>query len=272
MSLLSNTLLIGQTRQREMMKSATTLAYQQTPEGPLHGHFFLPVDFQSGQRCPAVIFFHGGQWEHAMPTQFVPQCLHFASRGAVALSVETRVGSSHGTGPLEAAEDARTLLAWLAVHSENLGIDPERVVLAGASGGAWLALQQVLPVEPAPLQAKALLLFSALLDATRRPVDSRFPDPRTARRMSPLKQVRGKLPPILLCHGKLDRVTPFADARRFARALRWRRNPVELIDFEKAEHAFFNLNVSELYYELTLKAADRFLVGHGLLEPDAPPD
>jgi acetyl esterase/lipase len=80
--------------------------------------------------------------------------------------------------------------------------------------------------------------------------------------------VRRKLPPILICHGKSDRVTPFKDARRFVKALRWRRNSVELLDFEKAEHSFFNFNVSDLHYELTLKAVDRFLVGQGLLEVD----
>lgn len=250
------------------MKAATTLAYHQTPEGPLQAHFFVPADFESGQRRTAVVFLHGGFWDHAMPTQFVPQCLHFATRGAIAVSVETRVDSTHGTGPVEAAEDVRNLLAWLSQHSENFGIDPQRVVLAGASGGAWLALQQVLPTAAPAIVPQALVLFSALLDTGGKSIASRFPDAVTARRLNPLKQVRRKLPPMLLCHGKIDRVTPFGDARRFARALRWRRNRVELLDFEKAEHSFFNFNVSELHYELTLKAMDRFLVGLDLLEAD----
>ncbi len=269
---ISPTPPLGQSRQREMMKTATTLAYFQTPEGPLHAHFFVPHDFESGQRRTTVIFFHGGFWDNPMPTQFVPQCLHFATRGAIAISVETRVAGVHGTGPVEALEDVGILLAWLAEHAENFGIDPGRLVLAGTSGGAWLALQTALPKTAPPIAPRALVLFSPLLDTTRKSIAARFPDSATARRHSPLRQVRRKLPPMLLCHGKSDRVTPFDDARRFVRALRWRRNDAELLEFEKAEHSFFNFNVSELHYELTLKAADRFLVGQGLLEPDELPD
>ncbi len=252
-----------------MMKAATTLAYLHTPEGPLQAHFFVPSDFESGQRRTTVVFFHGGFWDHSMPTQFVPQCLHFATRGAIAISVETRVSSTHdGAGALEALEDAGTLLAWLQEHAENFGIDPGRIVLAGASGGAWLALQAVLPKQPPVPTPAALMLFSPLLDTSRKSLADRFPDPGTARRLSPLKQVRRKLCPMLICHGKSDRVAPFEDARKFAKAMKWRRNPVEFLDFEKAEHSFFNFNVSELHYELTLKAADHFLVEQGLLTPD----
>ncbi|MCH7225284.1 alpha/beta hydrolase [Haloferula sp. A504] len=265
----SRTAPLGQSRQREMMKAATTLAYFQTPEGPLHAHFFVPHDFHSGERRPTVIFFHGGFWDNLMPTQFVPQCLHFATRGAIAISVETRVQSVHGTGPLEALEDVRTLLAWLDEHAANFGIDTDRVVLVGTSGGAWLALQQALPKKDLPpITPRALALFSPLLDTTPKSIAARFPDAASARKLCPLRQARRKLPPILICHGKSDRVTPFKDARRFVKALRWRRNSVELLDFEKAEHSFFNFNVSDLHYELTLKAVDRFLVGQGLLEVD----
>lgn len=264
----SQTAPLGQSRQQEMMKAATSLAYYQTPEGPLHAHFFVPHDFDAARPRTTVIFFHGGFWDNPMATQFVPQCLHMATRGAIAISVETRVASVHGTGPVEALEDVGTLLNWLKEHASNFGIDPGRLVVGGSSGGAWLALQTVLPKTGAAIDPRAVLLFSPLLDTTRKAIAGKFPDARTARRMSPLRQVRRKLAPMLLCHGKSDRVTPFDDARRFVRALRWRRNDAELLEFEKAEHSFFNFNVSELHYELTLKAADRFLVDQGLLEPD----
>ena len=268
MPLLSQTVPLGQSRQREMMKDANTLVYGDTSEGPLHAHFFVPANFEAGQRRTSLIFLHGGFWDHPMPTQFVPQCLHFATRGAIAATVETRVSSIHGTGPIEAAEDVRRFFEWQMAHGDGLGLDPARVILVGASGGAWLALQHLLSKPPGPVRPAALVLFSALLDTNRKDLVARFSSPSRARKLSPLRQVRRKLPPILLCHGKRDRVTPFDDARRFARALRWRQNEVELLDFERAEHAFFNFNVSEFYYELTLRAADRFLVDHGLLEPE----
>ena len=273
MSLLSKSPLLGQARQREMMKSATALTYLETEQGPLQGHFFVPHDFSAEDQRTLVVFLHGGFWDTSMPTQFVPQCLHFATRGALAVAVETRLESTHRTGPMEALEDVRTFLAWIAEHADNLGVDRSKVVLAGASGGAFLALEQVMPKPdknepPKPIEPQALVLFSALLDTTAGNFSRRFPDTKTAKKLSPLRQLRRKLPPMMLCHGKSDRVTPFEHARKFAKAMKWRGNQVELVEFENAEHSFFNFNVSELHYELTLKAADHFLVGLGLLEPD----
>jgi hypothetical protein len=40
------------------------------------------------------------------------------------------------------------------------------------------------------------------------------------------------------------------------------------VDFEKEDHPFFNFNVSHRNFELTIQAAERFLVDRGLLQPD----
>lgn len=276
MSLLQKTPLIGQARQREMLKSATSFEYQRTKEGPLLAHFFTPLGFEPGDRRPLVVFLHGGFWESPMSTQFVPHCLHFAQRGAVTVTLETRVASVHGSGPEEALDDLRHFLQWLLEHDPHFGVDPEKVIIGGAAGGAFLALALALPKlrkgeSPPAYQPAALLLFSALLDPLPRAILARFKDRSTAKRLSPLRAVRRKAPPIILFHGKKDRVTPFATAEKFRRAMRWRRNQVELVDFENAEHSFFNFNVSGFHYELSVAAADRFLVDLKLLDP-APDD
>lgn len=206
-----------------------------------------------------------------MATQFVPHCLHFSQRGAVTVTLETRVGSIHRTGPVEALEDLRTFLSWVSGFETHFGIDPQKIVLGGAAGGAFLALALTLPKlgkdEASPAYSPAaLLLFSSLLDPMSHPLLQRFPDFATAKRLSPLRAVRKKAPPMILFHGKRDRVTPFAHAEKFRKSMRWRRNRIELVDFENAEHSFFNFNVSDLHYELSVAAADRFLVDLGLLE------
>ena len=275
MSLLQRTPLIGQVRQREMLKSATSFAYSETPEGPLHAHFFTPPGFEPGDKRPLLVFLHGGLWDTAMATQFVPHCLHFAERGAVPVTLETRVFSTHRTGPLEALADLKAFLAWVKSYEHHFGVDPSKVVLAGAAGGAFLALAMTLPKLqkdelPAVYSPAALLLFSSILDTVARPLVERFPDSGTAKRLSPLKTVRRKAPPMMLFHGKKDRVAPFSLVEKFMKSMRWRRNKIELLDLENADHTFFNFNVSELYYEISVKAADQFLVDLGILEP-APP-
>jgi len=275
MSLLNRTPLIGQARQRELLKSATSFPYSETPEGPLHGHFFAPPGFEPGDKRPLILFLHGGLWDTAMATQFVPHCLYFAERGAVAATLETRVFSTHRTGPMEALADVKAFLAWLKSYEHHFGIDPSKVVFAGALGGAFLALAMTLPKllreeHPAVYSPAALLLFSSLLDSTTRQLIERFPDTATAKRLSPLKAVRRKAPPMMLFHSKKDRVAPFAHVEKFIKSMRWRRNKIELLDFETADHTFFNFNVSEVHYEASIKAADQFLVNLGILEA-APP-
>lgn len=274
-SILQRVAPIGEARDREILKEAATYVYQERPQGPVQAHVFFPQKDVSGPR-PLVVFFHGGFWDSPTPTQFVPHCLHFASRGAVAVAAETRTSARHGTSPLEAIEDARDLIRWLRHNADTFNIDPDRVVLGGAAGGALLALlatmptsKQLPPVDGLDCRPNALILFSALVDATQKGAAlERFPDLKTAKRLSPLKLIRRKLPPMLLFHGKTDRITPFEEVDRFCRKMRFWGNSCELVDFERADHSFFNFNVSHKNFDATIGAADRFLVECGLLPDD----
>ncbi|MBB5349866.1 acetyl esterase/lipase [Haloferula luteola] len=275
MSVLFRVPPIGQARQKEMMKSAISFAYKETEQGPLSGHFFLPEGHQEGDERTLVLFFHGGFWDSPMITQFVPQCLHFASRGAIAGVIETRLQGVHGTGPMEAIEDVDAFFAWLREKSEEVRLKLDRLVLGGTAGGAFLALDQALrvpgkdktsSVENPP--AKALILYSALVNTTAPEIAARFPQDGLAKKFNPLRRPRRHAPPMIFFHGRRDRLTPFPALAKFARKMKWRKNQVEIVDYEKAEHSFFNFNVSEFYFELTTKAADHFLVDLGLLEPN----
>jgi acetyl esterase len=266
---------IGEARDREILKGATTYVYGQPPQGDLLAHLFLP-EKTTGAPRPVVVFFHGGFWDSPTPTQFVPHCLHFASRGAVAVAAETRTLAKNGTSALEAIEDARNLIRWLRSNAETFNLDPQKISVGGAAGGALLALLTAMPpakalpaVDGVDCYPQALILFSALLNtAAKGPAQDRFPDAKTAKLLSPTNLIRRKLPPMIFFHGKSDRITPFEEVEKFRRRMRWRGNPLEIIDFERADHSFFNFNVSHKNFELTLGAADLFLVLHGLLAPE----
>ena len=269
---------IGKARDREILKDAVTYVYQQRPEGDVLAHLFFEETSRIPPR-PAVIFFHGGLWDMPTPTQFVPHCLHFASRGAVAVAAETRTTSEHGTGPLEAIEDARALIRWLRQNAETFNLDPNKITIGGAGGGAFLALLATMPtpknlppVNGIHTVPQALILFSSLINsASKGQVADRFPNFKTAKQLSPTTLMRRKLPPMLFFHGKNDRIAPFEEVDKFQRRMRWRRNSCTLIDFEGADHSFFNFNVSHKNFELTIGAADRFLVELGLLPPEENP-
>ncbi len=278
-SILQRVAPIGEARDREILKDAATYVYTQRPQGDILAHLFLPGSNDPSPR-PVVVFFHGGFWDAPTPTQFVPQCLHFASRGAVAVAAETRTSAKNGTGPLEAIEDARDLIRWLRHNADTFNLDPNKITIGGAGGGAYLALLATMPkpkllppIDGLDCYPQALILFSSLVNtAIKGPAADRFPDAKTAKRLSPTSLIRRKLPPILFLHGKSDRITPFDEVDKFRRRMRWRGNSCTLIDFERADHSFFNFNVSHKNFERAIATADQFLVDHGLLPPDDGPE
>lgn len=260
---------IGESRDKELLKSASTYVYANRDGAELLAHVFFP-DTTIETTRPAVACFHGGFWDTPMVTQFVPHCHHFASRGAVAVTFGYRTSSKHSTGPIEAIEDAKSAFLWLHQNAALLGIDPGKIAVAGAAGGAFLALQvamQKVSKNPGALpRPKAAILFSALVNTTAKGHHSgRFPNSKSAKSHSPSSLLRRKLPPMLFLHGKADRVTPFEDVSSFCRSMRWRGNRCELLDFTAADHSFFNFNVSNSNFELTIGAADRFLVEQSLI-------
>lgn len=267
---------IGEERDREILKDAATYVYQDRPQGPVQAHLYFPEAPSSEKPRPVVVFFHGGFWDTPTPTQFVPHCLHFTSRGAVAVTAETRSSKRHGTGAMEAVEDARDLIRWLRHNAQTFNIDPEQVIVGGAAGGALLALMTTMPkakalesIDGLDCRAQAFILFSALVNPLGvGKACERFSENKEARSCSPLHQIRRKLPPAIVFHGKKDRITPFADISRFCRKMRFWGNRCELVDFERADHSFFNFNVSHDRFEAIIGAADRFLVDLGILGPD----
>jgi acetyl esterase len=274
-SILQRVAPIGEARDREILKDAATYVYEQRPEGDVLAHLFFPEKAATEPR-PVIIFFHGGFWDTPTPTQFVPHCLHFAGRGAVAVAAETRTSARHGSGPVEAIEDARDLIRWIRHNADTFNLDPNKITVGGAAGGALLALLATMPkakdlppVDGLDCFPQALILFSALVNtAVKGAVSERFPDYKAAKRLSPSNLIRRKLPPMLFFHGKADRITPFEEVEKFRRRMRWRGNSCELVDFIRADHSFFNFNVSHKNFELTIDTADKFLVERGLLPPD----
>lgn len=90
----------------------------------------------------AVIAAHGGGWwmgDGAVRDNcFGPDCAALAERsGAVVIDVDHRLSPEH---PLPAAvADLRAAVDWAAAHADELGIDPERIVLWGVSSGGHAA-------------------------------------------------------------------------------------------------------------------------------------
>ncbi len=87
---------------------------------------------------PAVLGIHGGGY--VLGTRFfgTGELIDLAERyGTVGVAVEYRLAPEHPAPA--AAEDCYAALVWMAGHAAELGIDPSRIVVSGASAGGGLS-------------------------------------------------------------------------------------------------------------------------------------
>mmetsp|Transcript_29409 Transcript_29409/g.79043 ORF Transcript_29409/g.79043 Transcript_29409/m.79043 type:complete len:371 (+) Transcript_29409:110-1222(+) len=99
---------------------------------------FLPRATATNETLPICVFFHGGGWVYGGGGSHDHIARYFASRGVVTVMVDYRLSPEHQYPvPLMDCLDA---LRWASRNADELGCDPKRLVVAGDSAGANLAL------------------------------------------------------------------------------------------------------------------------------------
>ncbi|MBF4163469.1 alpha/beta hydrolase [Nocardioides acrostichi] len=133
----------------------------------------------SAEPAPALLWFHGGGMVMGNRHLGADQVADWvAAHGLTAFSVEYRLAPEH---PFPAAhDDGWTVLGWVLEHAEDLGVDPDQVVLAGTSAGGCLAAGLALRARDEggahgwPALAGLLLASPMLDDRQRTPSAAQF--------------------------------------------------------------------------------------------------
>ncbi|MFK8907653.1 alpha/beta hydrolase [Streptomyces sp. YS-3] len=115
--------------------------------------------------APAVLYVHGGRWMLG-DAQTHARLVSELVRGAgVAAVVPEYSRTPEARYPL-ALEECYALLAWVAAHAGGLGLDADRVAVAGDCAGATLATAlTLLAKERGGPAIRAQLLYYPLTDA-----------------------------------------------------------------------------------------------------------
>lgn len=241
--------------------------FKKTPQGDLSLHLFLPTAPSSETKRSAIVFFFGGGWSVGTPLQFYPECAHFAAKGMVAISADYRIHSAHKTSPFESVADGKSAIRWVRQHAKELGIDPNRIIAAGASaGGQVAAAAGTLPGLDAPTEdpsissrPNAMILWYPVIDNG----PGGYGDANVKARyqeISPLHNITASTPPTLLFLGTADKLIPVATGKAFEQKMKSVGVRCELQLFEGAGHPIYEWRKgpSPLRDEI-LSAADKFI-------------
>jgi len=238
----------------------------------------LEIDFPDGWKAtdhrPAIVFFQGGGFKSGGTNQFIPQATYFAKRGMVAIRAEYRGTKKDGVLPDKCMEDAISAMRWIRKNASTLGIDSNRIVSSGGSSGGLLAMgvfcltslqspKDDISVSPEP---NAIVLYNPGVDflAEEKFMKLVKGDKTLAEKLSPLRNMRGNMPPTLILYGTEDWL--YDQQTKFVEQAKQMNAPIEVFLAEGAEHGFFN---TSNWLEKTTERVDDFLSSIGYLEKNA---
>ena len=192
---------------------------------------------------PALFWIHGGGYVLGDVEQDDRLMQQLVKRvGCVAVSVDYRLAPEH---PFPApVEDCYAGLQWLFAHAGELGVDPARIAIGGASAGGGLAAGLALLArdrEQVPV-AFQLLIYPMIDDRNVTPASYAITDPRVWHRQSNhlgWKAYLGR-------EGGGDDVSPYAAAARAT-------------DLTNLPPAFIPVGALDLFIDENIEYAQRLI-------------
>jgi acetyl esterase/lipase len=234
---------------------------------------------------PTAVLLHGGGYRiQSTKEAFALNVIPWLQMGWNAINVEYR---SSGVALAPAAvEDVRCALRWVTQNAKQYNIDPNRIVITGASAGGHLASIGGMIPESAgldrrcpgrePIKVAAIISWYGVFDYTTLVEDPTrdyavsWIGPQAnrmdvARLVSPMTYVRAGLPPTMHIHGDADMTVPYDQGVREIEALKKVGVPAELVTIPGGGHG--NFPRDQVLRAWT--AIDAFLTKNGVIKPAA---
>ncbi len=247
------------------LKPTKLVVYKKVADRELSLHVFQPEGWKAGDKRGCYITIHGGGWTGMGPERMYPFADHFAKLGLVSFSVDYRLATAKkNTTVFDCVKDVRSAVRYVRAHADELGIDPDKLIVSGGSAGGHLAVATAmfdamndggddLKVPPTP---NALVLLFPVIDTSTEGYGNAKIGERW-KELSPAHNVRPGLPPTITFHGTGDTTCPFKGAQIFHDAMLKAGNRSELVVNEGGAHGYL-MRTQPLYDECMMKT-DAFL-------------
>jgi len=201
---------------------------------------------------PAVVFIHGGGFTGGDKAEYRSASVSadLARAGYVVVSCNYVLGpkTKEGVWPQNIA-DCRDAVRWVRTHAKALGVNPEKIAVAGGSAGGYLALMVGLsddktgpggdPKATVSAQVAAVIDMYGVVNFSKHGKGD-VPGVGAAQQAAylPEQQADAKDPPVLILHGTADTTVDIQQSRDMAAALTKAKVAHELIVVDGAPHTF----------------------------------
>ena len=203
-------------------------------------------------RRPGVLFIHGGGFIGGDKAEYRSASVSadLARAGYVVVSCNYILGPKDkpGVWPRNIA-DCRDAVRWMRTNADWLGLDPDRIAVAGGSAGGYLALMVGLsddktgpggdPKATVSAKVSAVIDMYGVVNFSKHGKGD-VPGVSSAEQAAylPEKQCDAQDPAVLILHGTADTTVDIAQSEAMAKALRAARVPHEYIVVDGAPHTF----------------------------------
>lgn len=199
----------------------------------------------------AVIHLHGGGFARGSKAGVEIPSRAFASQGYVSIASSYRL-TGQARWPA-AIEDTKAAIRWCRANADRLGIDTDKVAVAGYSAGGLLALVAAGTGDRPEFEGRggnagvsseiaACVAVYPAVTATRGLMPEGRDDSAARAAASPGNYVSASFAPTVLVHGVADEIIPYTSSVDFFNTLHEHGVSADLHLFQGATHAFVTRN------------------------------